>query len=143
MKTKILVLISIFICVSAFSQGIKLPKAVSESFKKLYPNATEVKWEKEGSNEYEAIFKNGETKVSIAMDKKGNLNETETVIKINDLPNGVTKYIEENYKGFTVEVVEKTEDNKGKITYEVQVKKDKVKKEVKFDKDGKLLKSKK
>lgn len=143
MRTKILLLIGLFMSVFAFGQGLKVPAAVQDAFKKLYPNATEIKWDKEGKNEYEANFKNGETKTSIVLDKKGKLTETETVIKISELPEGIAKYVEENYKGFAIIEAARIEDNKGIITFEAEISKDKVKKDVMFDKDGKPLKKKK
>ena len=75
----------------------KVPSAVKTSFAKDFPGMS-TKWEKENAN-YEANFKMDGKTMSALYDAKGNKQETETDIKISDLPQSVKDYIAQNYKG--------------------------------------------
>ncbi len=144
MKTKYLssALILIFVLSMSVSaqkeaKAMKTPKSVTDAFAKLYPKATDVKWEKEGDEEFEANFKDNGTEISVVMDDDGKLQETETVISISDLPKSVAPYIEKKYAGYTVIGAAKIVNAKGTVTYEAEIKKEEIKKEVIFNQNGK------
>ena len=121
----------------ADEKEIKVPAKVKDALTKLYPKATEIKWGKEGKTEFEAEFKVNGTAVSVVMDVKGNLNETETDIAKLELPKGVEEFVAKNHKGWNITESSKIVDAKGNVTFEAQVTKDKVKKDLIFDKNGK------
>ncbi len=142
MKAKNIILAVLFLFAPAFAQESKVPKIVKEAFARIHPAAADVKWEKEGANAYEIGFKEKGTEISVVMDGKGALKETETTIPIAELPAPIAPYIEKNYAGFTINDGAKIVNDKGVVTFEAGIAKGKVKKDVMFDKDGAPLKKK-
>ena len=115
-------------------QAQDVPVAVKNAFEKSFPNTSVKKWDKEDGN-YEANFlKDGKT-MSATFDAKGIWKETETDIKVSELPASVLNYIKTNYKGTTIKEAAITETEKGKM-YEAEVKG----KDVLFDMQGKFIK---
>jgi hypothetical protein len=142
MKVKNILLAVLFLATATFAQEAKVPKVVKESFAKLHPAAADVKWEKEGKNAYEIGFKENGIEISVVMDGKGNLKETETTIPIAELPAAIASYIEKEYAGFKIDDAAKIVSDKGVTTFEAGVSKGKVKKDVMFDASGAPLKKK-
>jgi hypothetical protein len=139
MKTNlILIVVSVF-SFSLFGQNVEVPKKVQDEFIKIYPKTTEVKWSKESKNEFEAEFKEDGKSVSIVINSESELIETETKIDIKDLPNSVEPFVKENYKGYTITEAAKILDDKGVLIYEAEISLGKEKKDLLFDKDGKLI----
>lgn len=139
MKAKYFLIAVLLVSFTAFAQQGKATKEVQNSFTKLYPKATDVKWDKEGKG-YEASFKNDGKHISVVFDAMGNALETETVIETSMLPKDTGKYISTNYNGYKITEAAKIVDAKGIVTYEAEITKGKVKKDVLFDSDGKPLK---
>lgn len=137
MKTHFFLITLLFVSFSAFAQQNNAPKDVRNSFLKLYPEATDVKWDKEGK-EFEISFKLDGKDISIVFDAKGNALETETKIEISQLPGGVEKYVSDNYKGFKISEAAKIIATKGEITFEAEITKAKVKKDLLFDSKGNI-----
>jgi hypothetical protein len=124
MKSIVVLIIMLFISFSLYAQVVKTPKQVTNSFEKLYPKASEVKWEKAKHNEYEAGFKNDGKNISVVFDKSGNLLATKISILISDLPKRIPRSIEKNHVGFTITKASKMIDDKGEITFEAEISKD-------------------
>ncbi len=101
---------------------------------KIIPGHCSKKWDKEDGN-YEANFsKDGKT-MSATFTAAGVLKETETDIKVSELPVGVENYIKSNYKDATIKeaaIIVRGNDT----MYEAEVKG----KDLLFDKNGKFLK---
>jgi hypothetical protein len=132
---------AVLFCFSVNAQKMdaaKVPAVVKASFAKQFPSATDVKWEKEGKTYEVAIKNNGQT-MTVSLDAKGTLVETEVGIKSNELPSAVLKYISNNFKGKTILSVDKITTG-SKVTYEVVVQKGKA---LIFDANGKFLKKEK
>lgn len=139
MKYKIL-LIAIFVVVySSFASEVNVPKEVKDAFAKLHPGVKSVHWENE-HNEFEAEFTDHGNVMVVVFDTKGNLVETETLIKNADLPAGVEKSIAHDHPGYTIVEAMKIVNAKGVLTFEVEIKKDKDIKDTFWDKDGKFIK---
>lgn len=136
MKAKNLLIALLLFSFTAFAQQVNVPKSAKDAFSKLYPKATEVKWDKENQG-YEASFKLNGKDMSVIFDKDGKVMETETAIEISQLPKGVEKCVMDNYKGFKISGAAKIVNSKGEVTYEAEVLKGKVKKDLLFDVDGK------
>lgn len=133
----ILIVVSIF-SFSILAQNVDVPKKVQNEFVKLYPKVSDVKWDKEGKTEFEAGFKENGTDVSVVFDEKGNLKETETAIQISELPKSVAPFVEKNYAGFKISGAAKIISAKGEATFEAEITKDKVKKDLLFDSKGNI-----
>ncbi len=111
----------------------KVPSAVKTSFEKKYPGVA-AKWEKENGN-YEVNFKQEGTTMSVLIDPKGTIVETETDIKITELPVAVLSYIKEHYKGKTIKEGAKITKADGTVNYEAEV----AGTDVIFDANGKFI----
>jgi hypothetical protein len=114
----------------------EVPSAVTAKFATLYPNAEEVKWEKEGAN-YEAEFEVNEVETSANFDATGNFLESETEVAKTVLPASVMEYMNKNVAGAKVKEVSKIVDASGKITWEVEANK----KDYIFDESGTFIKT--
>ena len=138
MKAKYFLIAILLVSFTVFAQETKVPKAVKDSFSKLYPKVTDVKWDKEGATEFEAGFKENGTDVSVVFDEKGNLKETETAIQISELPKSAASFVEKNYPGFKISEAAKIISAKDEVTFEAEITKDKVKKDLLFDLKGNI-----
>lgn len=122
---------------SACAQKIdasKVSAAARASFAKTYPGVA-AKWEKE-NGKYEVNFKQDGKTMSLLMDEKGAITETEVDIKVIGLPPTVVAYIKEHYKGKTIKEGAKITRADGKVNYEAEVDGE----DIIFDADGKFLK---
>ncbi len=98
----------------------EVPAVVRSALQKSYPNAEELKWDKESSN-YEAEFEVDETDYSVLIDASGNILETEVEISTDTLPANAKAYIAKNYAGNKIKETAKITDAKGTVTYEAEV----------------------
>lgn len=123
---------------TAFAQKVQekdVPANAKNTLLKAYPNAKEVKWDKEGNN-YEAGFDLNKVDYSVLFDEQGNITETEIEIGLNELPQKAKDYIAQNYKGLSTKEAAKITDAKGTITFEAELKG----KDLIFDTEGNFLK---
>lgn len=124
-----------------FAQLRKVPAAVTEAFKKKYPNAQDVEWKdkvtvfvaefKEGASEYEARFTN-----------KGEWKGTENELAVAQIPTAVKDgYDKSKYTDYEIINAYKIAVPGDKVEYRLHVKKsDLQQKNLLFSSDGKLLK---
>jgi len=137
MKLVKLVAAAAMITSLAWAQKInekEVPITVKNALHQKYPDAKEVKWEKE--NQYiEAEFDVKKVDVSVLFDDQGNIIETEQEIEINELPKGVVDYVKSHYKQ-NIKEAAKITDAKGTVTYEAEIKG----MDLIFDSNGKFLK---
>jgi len=124
---------------TSFAQG-KTPAAVTTAFNQKFPNATNVKWDKENAHEYEASFEwKGET-LSANFSDTGEWLETESPISFNQLPEKVKTAFNDALKGATVKAVAKIETSKGTTKFEVEFKQGLKTIELFYTTDGKEIK---
>jgi len=128
--------ISIFACKQKFDAS-NVPESVKASFAKQFPGAT-AKWSKDEGN-YEAEFELNENKMSAVFDANGSMEESEMEIKVQDLPSNTAAYVNEHYKGKTIDEAEKITKADGTVNYEIEIDG----KEVIFDSAGNFLKEEK
>jgi len=114
-----------------------LPLPVKDAFEKTYPGI-KGEWEKEGGT-YKVIFEKEDKDMEMAMDEKGNVLETEMEIAIEELPAATTAYMKEQYPSSKIDEASKKTDNKGAISYEVDLEE----KELVFDENGRFVKEQK
>ncbi len=136
MKAKYFLIALTIFSFTAFAQQVNVPKSAKDTFSKLYPEATEVKWDKE-NQDYEASFKLNGKDMSVIFDKDGKVLETETAIEISQLPKGIDKYVMDYYKGYKITGAAKIVKANGEELFEAEITKGKEKKDLFFDKNGK------
>jgi hypothetical protein len=141
MKQLLLIACSIIgIATTSCSQKLKVPDAVTKAFNSKYPGASDVKWGKESAKEYEAEFKLNGNNVSANFGTDGAWVETETSIKINDLPVAVVDAIKKKYPGAVITTAEKLEERGDKLLYETVIKVNGKKKTLELKADGSAAK---
>jgi hypothetical protein len=141
MKKITLILVTGLLASLTNAQKIKdkeVPEIVRTTFTKLYPKATEVKWEMENGN-YEANFDLDEMDNSVVMDGTGKILETEVEMDPKELPLAVWDYLNTHYKGKKVKEAFRIMNSVGAYSYEVEVKR----KELVFDGMGLFVKESK
>ncbi len=122
MKKKLLAsLVVLSSIATGFSQG-KTPVAATTTFSKLFPDATNVKWDKENDHNYEAEFKWKGVSYSANFSDTGEWLETESSFTFNELPEKVQQAYNTAHKGATVKEVAKIETSKQGTIYEVEMK---------------------
>lgn len=137
MKRFLLPAILAFATLQAYSQKIsadKVPAPVKSGFASKHP-AMKGTWEKEKSN-YEVNFKENGKDMSCLIDASGNITETETEIKAQELPQPARDYLQKNYKGVKIKEAAKIVMANGDVQYEAEMNK----KDVLFDGKGNFLK---
>lgn len=107
------------------------PQAVVTAFGQKFSNVKEVKWGQEKNGEWEAEFEQGGVDMSANFNAAGQWLETETEIKIADLPAPVQTAL----TGKKVKEAAKIMRADGSTVYEAEVKH----KDLLFDATGKLL----
>jgi hypothetical protein len=108
---------------------------IKTAFQKKFPAAKQVKWEKENDG-YEVNFINNGTEMSANYDAKGKLEETETTIAVSTLPSAAGSYIQQHFKGKTINEAAKIVKADGTVNYEAQINKS----DLLFDASGKFIK---
>lgn len=142
MKTILSLSALVFLLNTATAQKVKeaeVPKAVMESFNKSFKDVKAEKWEKEKNGNYEAEFDFNKEEMSASYSADGKLMETETEIKVSDLPASVSDYIAKNYPGKKIKEAAKIVDDKGSLSYEAEIKKGKEDLDLLFDQSGNFL----
>jgi hypothetical protein len=138
-KTLILSLLCTCTILTVCSQGIAVPAAVTRAFEARFPNATDVKWEKENKKELEANFKVDNVITSANFGLDGTWKETETRIQSGNLPPTVTKAIADKYPGSNIDRCERIEKPGNAISYEVNIRLKNKKKELELDETGRFI----
>ncbi|UPT71012.1 MAG: PepSY-like domain-containing protein [Flavobacterium sp. JAD_PAG50586_2] len=137
MKKSVIIVVALVLSTIAFAQKVKatkVPEIVSKSLLSKYPNAKNVKWDKEENN-YEASFESNKIENSVLFNSNGKIIETEVEITAAQLPKSILNYIGKNYKDQKVKEAAKIISEKGIVTYEAEIKG----KDLLFDENGKLL----
>ena len=115
---KIIVALTLCVSVAVFAQKSDAPAVAKAAFAKAYPAATKVKWEKEGKTYEVALNYNGQN-ITVSLDGKGTIVETEFGIKSIDLPAPALKYVSDNFK--LVGLVDMIQGQKSKYIWGEQV----------------------
>lgn len=137
---KYIVMMASLVAINLSCIAITVPKAVADAFEKKFPGATNIKWGKENTKEYEAEFKMNGKAMSANFSVEGNWMETEAAIEVSGLPAAAASTITAKYPGYTISGVFKIEKADGKTTYEAEIKKGSKKMEVILASDGTIIK---
>jgi hypothetical protein len=125
----------------------KLPKAVTDAVKKLFPEAEMLRASREDEDvemEYEVIVKESGKQIEISVEADGEIEEMEKEIDLKDLPKRVTETLEKKYPKAvhkSAQAVFEIEDGKEELEfYEMQLKTSDIQKvEVKIKADGTII----
>ncbi|MFD2719977.1 PepSY-like domain-containing protein [Hymenobacter monticola] len=118
----------------------QVPAAVLATFKQAHPTAKGVKWEKEDAN-YEAGYEQGEEELSVVITPTGTLLETETEMKVAQLPAPVRAALTSQYQGYKVsEAARIVTAATGTTVYEAEVSRAGKKQDLLFNADGTVVK---
>ena len=132
---KILFVCSAFISLVVAGQKNDAPADAKNAFAKSYPNASNIKWDKE-NGAFEVDFQWNGKKMSALYDAKGVLKESEVSIPVSELPATVSEYLAKNYKGIPVKGAAKITKADGTVNLEAEIKG----KDILFDTNGKFIK---
>ena len=106
MKVLSVLLVALFsvIVISCCQQKVEVPEKVLTSFEKMFPAATEVEWEMENEDEWEAEFEMDGKEGSACFTIGGEWVETE--YEVESLPETIETIINETYPGFEIDEIE-------------------------------------
>ena len=136
MKTSILI-VSLFVCSLVVSAQKTPPAVVTKAFAEKFKSAEKVKWDMEDAKEWEAEFVMNGKEASASYDLSGKWLETETEVKVAELPAAVKASLDKEYAGAKIGECS-TIDSPDFSGYEMSVKFKGKEYEVKATKDGKL-----
>jgi hypothetical protein len=124
----------LMLAATGFSQNI--PQLVTTAFQQKFPDATSLKWSKENAHEYEAEFQLKGMNYSANFSDAGAWLETESTITFNQLPAAVQTAFNTAHKDAKVKAVAKIENAKGVTSFEVEIKRIILNKEIMYDDAG-------
>jgi len=115
------------------------PQAVQDNFNKMYPGEDNPNWHVDAHGYYEAHFKKDGIKYRADYNEDGSWYETETSIKVKELPKAIRKVIEEQYAHLEISEVEKVQHHSKGLFYDVEFKRKGKNKDIEFKEDGTIL----
>lgn len=124
MKKSILTITIIMLSFVSFAQKTKeqnVPQVIKNALIERFPNAKNVKWDKEENN-FEASFKYNNIDNSILFNANGKVIETEIAINVNQLPEKALQYLNDNFKNKKIKETAKIINEKGDTIYEAEIK---------------------
>ena len=133
----------VLITFTAYTQKLRpesVPTPVKQAFAKKFPAAKDVKFGKE-KNDFEVNFNENGVETSANFNAHGVWLETETKIKVSDLPVEVNTAVAKTFKGYSVSEASKTVYPDKEVIYELELKKGNQTYEVQFSPTGDILKT--
>lgn len=124
---------------TACDNGAKPDKKITDAFSTKFSNATQVKWDKEDDNEWEAEFTMNGQEYSANFSENGEWMETEWEVAVEDVPQVVMDALQTAGENYDIEEVEIAEKPEGK-RYEFVVEDGEHNMEIVIDTEGNVLK---
>ena len=137
MKKSVILVAIIMLSFVSFAQKTKeqnVPQIIKNALIEKFPNAKNVKWDKEENN-FEASFKNNNIDNSILFNANAKIIETEIAIEVNQLPKNALQYLNDNFKNKKVKEAAKIITEKGITIYEAEIQG----KDLFFDENGNYI----
>ncbi len=128
-------LLSVFL-ITCNQQKVNIPEEVQASFTNLFPTATEVEWEMEDENEWEAEFEMDGKEASACFTSDGEWIETE--YELESLPETIETILNETYPGFEIDEIEIVESPEFS-GYEIELKNGEEEIEIMVTTEGEIL----
>lgn len=126
---------------AVFAQDVQesqVPSVIVNNFKKQFPKARDIDWEREGDR-YNVDFEIGFfTDYEAWYTASGELIRYSEEIPNNKLPNAVKKAVKSQFEGYRIEDAKKFVENDVE-TYYIEIEKGNDERDLVFSKDGKLL----
>ncbi len=132
-------ILCIGLCTTLIAQATKTTAAAEKALKQKFPNAKEVKWDKEKKNEYEASFVVDGKKGSANFSGTGEWLETEMAIPQSAAPKAVIDGFNKAHAGAAITEVYQITSKEGKHYFEIEYSQKGKTKEVKLSADGKMM----
>lgn len=126
---------------TGFSQEIpqkQVPSLVINNFKKSYPKAKHIEWEKDGDLFKVDFDETANKDLEVWYDETGNPVKYEEEIPKGQLPEKVLSKINSDFKDYEIEEVEKVTEN-NTVHYKVELDAKKMDLNVIFDPEGEVL----
>ena len=136
MKKIIFVAMAVICAYATSFAAEKTPAAAIAAFNKKFPEATNVKWDREDDHNYEAGFKLKGVTYSANFSDTGEWLETESPTTFTQLPEKVQQAFNLAHKGAKVKAVAQIETSKKGTIYEVEIKKGMKTVEFYYNQDG-------
>ena len=124
MKKLTLVLFAMLATVAMNAQDLKsseVPKSFTEGLLKVYPNATDIEWERSGTD-YKVEFEVGKMEHEIWFNRDGKMVKVEKDITSAEIPTNLKEIIKRDYPNYRIDSVESVEMD-GDVTYVVELEK--------------------
>ncbi len=142
MKTFKLAILALFATATMNAQNMvktQVPASYTEGLLKVYPKATDIKWERVNDN-YRVEFENGDLEHIIHFNKDGEKVRIEAEMVTTTIPIALADAIRKDYSDYSIDSVHSVIKN-GITTYEVILhKKDWVEEiSLRYSEDGKVL----
>jgi hypothetical protein len=137
-KLLLLAVLGLFVFSACNSPKETVPENVKVSFQKRFPQAKEVKWDKENKNEWEAEFKMNNREFSAMFNTEGVWKETEYKIQRSEIPPVVVSTIDTLFSGYEIEEASVIGNSEMK-GFEVELKNDKSVIIATLSREGKVL----
>jgi len=99
----------------------EVPESFTEGLLEKYPNATDIEWEKNGTD-YKVEFEVGRMEHEIWFNKEGESVRVEQEITTARMPQGLVDIINRDYANYKIDSVEAIEKD-GRTTYKVELEK--------------------
>jgi len=103
----LLVVLFSVLLISCDQQKVNIPDSVKVSFEEMFPDATEVEWEMENDNGWEADFELDGKEASACFTINGEWIETE--YEVEDLPETIETIVNETYPGYKIDEIDMVE----------------------------------
>lgn len=97
-----------------------IPVPVNVSFKRAYPLATDINWQKREAN-YSAEFEVAKISKCVTYDAFGMIVESWEKLPHDDLPTAATDFIDKNYQEYSINRVRRITNSMNVISYEVKL----------------------
>lgn len=138
-KVVFFLMLSLISCSTFSMPNLPVPLASKTAFSKKFPTATNVRWGRENTYEYEANFKINGVSYSANFNDRGEWLETESRITFKELPTSVLDTYNIRHKGVPMKTAAKIESANGETKYEIEFKKGIKTKEEFYDSKGVVL----
>ena len=138
LPTLLLVFVS-FSCTKTAPAQETVPEKIKTAFSQKFPEATDVKWDKESNTEWEAEFKMKGKEYSSNFTTDGQWVETEYEVETAAIPQVIKTDLEASFAGYTVKKAELSEKSTGQL-YEIEIEKGTSSIEAVYDANGTLVK---
>lgn len=141
MKKLILFFIALVAFNNSFAQDLRkseVPSVVLNQFNSKFPKAFDVEWEKDGDLykvEFETKWNNDH---DVWFNSEGKIIKQKEELSARDLPQAIKDYINQEYKNYKVDDVDKITEN-NRIVYKVEVENRKREINLFFNEDGTLV----